>query len=707
MRKKFRGYNIALIIEILLTACIIAFVCFGEINNVKLETRQYVSGLQVEYENLLNHYISTFRLLVSDTIPKIEEDISYNEMNEWLQSREAGYEEAIGKDVYDGFSMTYKGGYAHSWSYGDYSDFNAEQRPWYQDAAKADGEITVTAPYVTFLEEELSGTDEYIVLTITQKYNDEISFCYDIKTYGVSKLISNRYNRYDDTFCCMYNANGYILSCSDDTYYAHNVKMPDEVISDELVDLLEQQEPTSNYSLNLGIYNGKPTVYFSAVDLHDNYFVMLIPLFSIVQTSFLSILFLIALLIVFEIWLYFRMKKQYQMESKLAGAEAANRAKTEFLSNMSHDIRTPMTAILNLTDLSLDELDQPDLLKEDLTKIKLSGSYLLGLLNDVLDMSRIESGKMVFNPSVYTHADFVRYMDSITKPLCENQGISFQCDMGNTDYDIYVDVTRMNQIFYNLLSNAIKYTRQGGIVSLQVKNNKVVNDVLHCDFVIKDNGIGMSEEFQKKLFTPFERAENVSAYVGTGLGLSITKKIVDLMHGTIHVESQPDAGTTVTVQLPLPLATEAQSLAARSSSAAAAVKAHIHPDEQEMIHILLAEDHKLNQEIITRLLKKREYTVHCTSNGAEAIDAFSESAAGFYSAVIMDIRMPLKDGFEATRAIRALDRPDAKDIPIIAMSANAYDEDVKKSMDAGMNAHLSKPIEPQNLYETLKKYIKT
>lgn len=393
-----------------------------------------------------------------------------------------------------------------------------------------------------------------------------------------------------------------------------------------------------------------------------------------------------------------------RLRAEAARADSSSRAKSEFLSNMSHDIRTPMTAILNLTDLSLDELDQPELLKEDLRKIRVSGHYLMGLLNDVLDMSRIESGKMTLNPSVYTHAAFVNYMDSMTAPLCKQRKISFTWDKGSTGYDVYVDVTRFNQVFYNILSNAIKYTPEGGSVSLLVTNNHVKDGMLYCDFVIRDTGIGMSEKFQQKLFTPFERAENVNAYAGTGLGLSITKQIVDLMHGSIRIDSAPGKGTTVTLTLPMPLATEEQR---RSSGAGCPVKADgaAHDDGGREIRILLAEDHRLNQEIITRLLEKRSCDVQCTSDGAEALAAFSGSPAGYYAAIIMDIRMPVMNGLAAAQAIRALNRSDAATVPIIAISANAYDEDVKKSMAAGMNAHLSKPIEPEKLYEVLAQLI--
>lgn len=216
----------------------------------------------------------------------------------------------------------------------------------------------------------------------------------------------------------------------------------------------------------------------------------------------------------------------------------------------------------------------------------------------------------------------------------------------------------------------------------------------------------MSEEFQKKLFTPFERAENVNAYAGTGLGLSITKQIIELMDGTINIESALGKGTTVTLTLAMPIATEEQRAAAHGNSDADRADSFVPDEGRPSMRILLAEDNQLNREIITRLLQKRNYEVECAADGAEALAVFSESTVGYFNAVIMDIRMPVLDGLSATKEIRALDRADAKLVPIIAMSANAYDEDVKKSLDAGMNAHLSKPIEPEKLFEALSRLIR-
>ncbi len=397
--------------------------------------------------------------------------------------------------------------------------------------------------------------------------------------------------------------------------------------------------------------------------------------------------------------------QRIQLQNALDEAKIASNAKSVFLSSMSHDIRTPMNAILNLTDMAMDEIHEPESLAADLQKIKVSSNFLLGLINDILDMSRIESGKLELNPSVYSFCDFVSYMESITLPLCKKSGVSFSWDRNGNWASIYVDITRFNQIFYNILSNAIKYTPAGGSVTMTISNYHIEDGLLYADFCIRDTGIGMSEEFQKKLFTPFERADEASAYIGTGLGLSITKQIVQLMNGTIHVESKLSEGTAVTIHLPMPLATEEQLQASASRNCIDSSIAQKTTVNEKNHCILLAEDHPLNREIAVRLLNRANYTVECAADGVEAVDMFARSKPNHYAAVLMDIRMPQMDGYQATRRIRAMDRKDANSTPIIAMSANAFDGDVKESMSTGMDAYIAKPIAAEKMYQTLAEQI--
>ncbi|MDO4545747.1 MAG: response regulator [Bacillota bacterium] len=384
----------------------------------------------------------------------------------------------------------------------------------------------------------------------------------------------------------------------------------------------------------------------------------------------------------------------------LREAERANNAKTDFLSQMSHDMRTPMNAIINLTMLAREDIGDDAKLTRDLDQLESSATFLLSLINDILDMSRIESGKIKLVPSVYRHRDFINYMDGIIVPLCRDKDIEFVWDKGTTDFSLLVDITRFNQLFFNLISNAVKYTDAGGRISFSVLNNTVIDGNLSCDYVVSDNGIGMSEEFLEKAFQPFEREDRVSAYTGSGLGLAIAKQIVDLMGGTITVESKLNVGTKVTVNISAPIVGEDVPDTETGSPAEPAAEIPEIADA-EGTRILIVEDHPLNREIVMRILEKKGYLVECVEDGIDAVKAISTCDPWYYHAILMDIRMPGLNGLDAAREIRKMDREYAKAVPIIAMTANAYEEDVQASMAAGMNAHLSKPVEPDRLYKTL------
>ena len=416
---------------------------------------------------------------------------------------------------------------------------------------------------------------------------------------------------------------------------------------------------------------------------------------------FLSGLFLFLALL----FINYRNKTQ-QNQAKLTAAyqraDKAARAKSEFLSNMSHDMRTPMNAIINLTSLAREDLDDQEKLQDDLQKIEISNKFLMGLINDILDMSKIESGHIELHPSVYRFEDFEHYISSIIEPLCVSKNIHFNWQRRKTPVTLYVDEVRFNQIFFNLLSNAVKYSPPGSTISLKAENDFVQDNILQIDYIFTDNGIGMSEEFQKKLFQPFERENSADATMGTGLGLAITKRIITEMGGTIKVASVKGQGTTVTVHLAVPVAT-AQQLQAygakvvQKSSPAAYTFAGK--------HILVAEDHFLNREIVLRILQKNGLLVTLAEDGQKAVEAFALSATGYFAAILMDVRMPVLDGLEATRRIRALPRADAKTVPIIAMTAEAFTENKRETIAAGMNEHLTKPIDPKKMLQTLQQSI--
>lgn len=382
----------------------------------------------------------------------------------------------------------------------------------------------------------------------------------------------------------------------------------------------------------------------------------------------------------------------------------ASRAKSDFLSRMSHDIRTPMNAIINLTAMAQDELDNPGQLGKDLSKIAVSSEFLLGLINDILDMSRIESNKMVLCPGVYQFSEFESYLDGVIRPLCSQKDISLDVKMPAEATDILVDRIRFNQIFFNILSNSVKYTDPGGHIRFVMEISHSGPDAVSSLFTISDNGIGMSEEFLKHAYQPFERADNTMAYSGTGLGLSITKSIVEAMHGTIGIRSTLGEGTTVTVSLPLKLATQKQCQEYADAGGQEKPERPSGYAELNGMHVLIAEDNSLNLEIVTRLLKAEGVITDSASNGVLCLEAFKKSKVHYYDAILMDIRMPEMNGLEAAMHIRSLSRADAKTVPIVALTANALAADQEECYAAGMTAHLAKPVNSETLYNILLQY---
>lgn len=369
-------------------------------------------------------------------------------------------------------------------------------------------------------------------------------------------------------------------------------------------------------------------------------------------------------------------------------------AKSQFLSRVSHDMRTPMNGILGITYLAKQRTTVKEL-QEDMEQIELSGKMLLNLINDTLDIGKIESGKLALHPSVCDEEKIFDTVLRIVTPSIEEKKLHFSFQKKNVHWtSLYADAQRMQQIFLNLLTNAIKFTPMGGNVSL-ILECLWENEHTVCDrFTVKDNGIGMSKEFQTHLFDAFaqENKINTDSTVGTGLGLSIVKSIVTLMGGTIEVLSEENVGTEVIITLELPIA-------AQETEGHPALPVDYSVLKKK--RVLLCEDHDLNAKIATKLLTHVGMSVERAENGKLALALFEHSAPGYYDAILMDIRMPIMGGYEATAKLRALQRADAKQIPIIALSANAFSEDIQKSKSVGMDEHLSKPIDPDTLYESL------
>ena len=385
----------------------------------------------------------------------------------------------------------------------------------------------------------------------------------------------------------------------------------------------------------------------------------------------------------------------------LQTAENANKAKTDFLSNMSHDIRTPMNAIIGMTSLIRHDAGNKAKVIEYADKIDISSQHLLGIINDVLDMSKIEAGKTVFKYTDFSILDFITELNTIFHSQIDEKNQTLTIIKENIRHEwVNGDQVHLMQIFSNLVSNAVKYTQEGGKIQFLVEECETKSSVYaKYRFLVSDNGMGMSADFKDTIFDAFTRAESslTNKIQGTGLGMAITKNLVEAMGGTIDVESELGQGSCFEVLLDLKIAEDRT----------VALAAQEETDEQDGnilqgMRFLCAEDNELNAEILTELLKIEGAECTICENGEEILKAFEQSAPGDYDMILMDVQMPVMNGYEATKAIRRSTHKLAKTIPIVAMTANAFSEDIQHSLAAGMNAHISKPVDMKTLEKTIR-----
>ena len=413
-------------------------------------------------------------------------------------------------------------------------------------------------------------------------------------------------------------------------------------------------------------------------------------------------------LIVMITYLQFKMRRyrdalhEKELEKAILEAKNANEAKTRFLFNMSHDIRTPMNAIIGFSELLEKHIDEKDKAIDYLGKIKSSSNFLLSLINYVLEMARIESGKLVLKKEVRCVTDLIESLTDVFEPGVKKKFITYSCETDIQHKYVICDEIKVREIFINIIGNSVKYTPEGGKISVSVKEEPFEKEnYIAYRIIVEDNGIGMSKEYLPHIFEEFSRehTSTESKVTGTGLGLPIVKSLIDMMGGTIEVESQLGCGTKMTVVLPFEIASEKQILEEKQK-------------EKEKIsdsilgkRVLLAEDNELNVEIAMTVLKENGLKAERAANGKQCIEMLKKMPEDYYDMILMDIQMPEMDGYEATKLIRNLDDARA-DIPIVAMTANAFEEDRQKALENGMNAHVSKPVDMNMLFKVMAQILK-
>ena len=578
----------------------------------------------------------------------------------------------------------------------------------------------LTAPYITMRMARVTRRDFdgkiHVVTTVNQTASTSIE---DVLAPGAEKLMCStrqemmeavRNGKADAAFVYYYMAQAFVNSDTTGTMTYTLLEQPTfsyrMVVSSTENHALAGILTKAMYAMPDNLVEDLATQYttYKATNLTLADMIRLHPVTVVAIIVFISWMAVAMIIIVNRLRTRRKLQLAAQQKAKEMAvlaeqAQAASKAKSTFLSNMSHDIRTPMNAIIGFTNIALHQDSVPEM-HNCLKKIEESSDHLLSLLNDVLDISRIESGKVEFSP---VPANITAVTDSvieIVKGMLLNRELNFEVHREPLQNPyVMTEPVRIREILVNILNNAVKFTKDGGTIRFDAGSRPGADaqHIVIC-YRIKDTGIGMSEDFQKKIFDEFAQEENGvrTQYKGTGLGMPISKKYIELMGGTITVDSRKGVGTTFTVEIPMEL-TNAEKVEK--------TKPPVQHNDLKGIKVLLAEDNDLNAELATILLEDLGMTVTRAADGQEVVDLFAEHPAGTYDIILMDIMMPKMDGHQAAKAIRAMyaDRSDAEEIPIIALSANAFSEDVQASLDAGMNGHVSKPLNMEEVTKVIER----
>ena len=689
-----RRIRIGIVFTLLVTLTIVMFFCVSISagwGNTKL------SREADRYENQLDEWITeqtSILYMFTDTIsaqPEIMDD--YDTAVHWLNSIASHYSNISAcymANPYAEIPVIMNTG----WIPGE--DERPETRPWYRETERAVNHFIISAPYLD------AQTGNYCITFSRVVYGENNEF---LGIFGIDFFLDKLMQVLGES----YTSKSYAFLVDSDGVIINHPNKAYENSGGSGVSIADTEYAGAYNSADITVLRDYSGRLFSCLSQKaDSGFTVMVAIrwwsiYGNVVLVMIAFIVLFGICIVFIVSLINRLIRwqegvNRQLVQAAEAAESANRAKSQFLSQMSHELRTPMNAILGLDSIALRDTELSPRTRDELEKIGASSRHLLALINDILDMSRIESGRMDLNEKDFSLREFLEQINVIINGQCEDKGLQYTCRViGSPDERFRGDDLKLKQVLINILGNSVKFTECPGSVYLSVEELERRGERCAMRFTISDTGIGMEKAFIDKLFDAFsqEDATTTNKYGGSGLGMAITKRMVDMMGGDILVESKKGVGSTFTVTIPLGL----------SQMEAAPEK---EPEEKPMervsvagLHLLIAEDQEMNAEVLSDLLEMEDMSSERAENGQIAVEMFARSKESHFDAILMDMRMPVMDGLAATREIRKLSRPDAKTIPIIALTANAFEEDVQQCLQAGMNEHLSKPVDIDALVLTL------
>ena len=681
----------------------------ANVNDNQLEDNKYSFMLSIQSQKKLTQnylrneqgYVNNWAKYIDDNDMNLEQTMTFLKT---INTNSNRYAHIVDVETYKAYSSYYEIGDNQIDTYIDYKDYHSNFSNYFK----------------TIIEKMYKNESEVVYVLGKYALKENGTYCISVgkkvniitdngsKDYLLLRVIPVENILASWDIPAQYNDSQLALISSDGEYIVKTSGLMGESFSNYIAkynfenDSSKKSIFTNNLKANTtnAIYyknaDGKDCLYYYTAfdDNSDLYILGGIPLSDLkaddglINVTFLTVC-LFVLLMAIDSMYFIQVNKR--LKEALISANKANLAKTDFLSTMSHDIRTPMNVVIGMNDLAYKYIEDPKVAREYLDKSYNASKQLLTLINDILDISKIESGKMILNKSTVSLRKLGQEIYDLMAPYASNKGINLEVDLNNLE-DKYVvgDETRLKQIYVNLISNAIKYTPNNGNVIFSLSSKEKIGK---CElaFIVKDNGIGMSKEFQEQMYSSFSRAQDsrTSMASGSGLGLTIVKEIVDCMYGEIRCDSKLNEGTTFYVNLLLSYTQDLKF-----------AKDDNNEKNINGLRILIAEDNDLNYEIIDCLLKDRKTINTRAKNGQECVDLFKENKDA-YDLILMDIQMPIKNGYEACKEIREMDRH----VPIIAVSANAFVEDIGKSLSYGMNDHIAKPIDIDKLVSVVKKVI--